>query len=408
MYVKRNLIKWVVAAAIMLVPFAVEAQTSSINAFSPYTMYGIGELNTPGSVAMRSMGGAGVAVRSINTINLLNPAANSIAPRKSFLFDFGVEGQNYYNSQTIENKTKNGTYNTFNIRDIAFRMPLGKNIGLGFSLTPYSSVGYRIKFDNPYDLNDPMWGNIGRIHYDYHGEGDVTEVKLGLGWEIFKNFSIGVAAQYYWGCIDRSYTANATAFIPNGSNSVFSITGLDKYQISSIKGQIGLQWNAILNDKHILTLGGTFDFGGDVKPERRSTVTVNNIQQTEVRNDDMYQKMVMPRQVTVGVNYQTLSWNFVADYTFQNWGGSNAVKVNTGSTGAQAVKPFYEVAYTNTNSVRMGVEYTPSRYDVRKFWKRWSYRAGAHYGNYYQTYDREKLTEFSVSLGVGKIGRAHV
>ena len=39
------------------------AQTGSINAFSPYTMYGIGEVNTPGSLIQRSMGGVGVASR---------------------------------------------------------------------------------------------------------------------------------------------------------------------------------------------------------------------------------------------------------------------------------------------------------------------------------------------------------
>lgn len=403
MYEKKNLIKWVAVVAVavvMLIPSTAKAQTSSINAFSPYTMYGIGELNTPGNVAMRSMGGAGVAVRSINTINLLNPAANSIAPQKSFLFDFGVEGQNYYNSQTVENATKKGVYNTFNFRDIAFRMPLAKKLGVGFSLTPYSSVGYRIKYDNPYSLDDPMWGNMGRIQYDYHGEGDVTEVKLGLGYELFKNFSIGIAAQYFWGNIDRTYTAHATSFIPNGSNSVFSLKGLDNYRISSIKGQIGVQWNALMNDKHLLTVGGTFDFGGDVSPKRRSSVTVNNIQQTEVRGEDMYLDLVMPRQVVVGFNYQTLKWNIACDYVFQNWGGSNSEKVQTGATN-RGDHRFYEVAYTNTSAVRMGVEYTPSRMDVRHFMKRWSYRAGFHYGSYNQTYDNEKLAEYSVSLGVG-------
>ena len=53
---KNTLIKLVVIAAVMI-PYASAAQTSSINAFSPYTMYGIGEQNTPGTLPMRSMGG---------------------------------------------------------------------------------------------------------------------------------------------------------------------------------------------------------------------------------------------------------------------------------------------------------------------------------------------------------------
>ena len=43
MQVKNTLIKLLVAAA-ALFPAAVWAQTSSINAFSPYTMYGIGRV----------------------------------------------------------------------------------------------------------------------------------------------------------------------------------------------------------------------------------------------------------------------------------------------------------------------------------------------------------------------------
>ena len=241
MQVKNTLIKLVVIAAVMI-PCAAAAQTSSINAFSPYTMYGIGEQNTPGTLPMRSMGGVGVAMRSSGVVNLLNPAAFSAAPQKSFLFNFGLEGQNYYNSQKVDGMSKSTAYNTFNFHDIAFQLPLAKKLGLGFSLTPYSSVGYRTKYTHDYDPSDPVWGNVGRAQYIYQGEGDVTEVKLGVGWELFKNFSLGIAAQYYWGDIDRSFVMTPTPITGDGSYS--STVGTDNYSISSIKGQIGVQWNA--------------------------------------------------------------------------------------------------------------------------------------------------------------------
>ena len=105
MPVKNTLIKLLVAVA-ALFPVAASAQTSSINAFSPYTMYGIGEVNTPGTLPMRSMGGVGVAMRSTGVVNLLNPAGFSAAPQKTFLFNFGLEGQNYYNSQKVAGEAK--------------------------------------------------------------------------------------------------------------------------------------------------------------------------------------------------------------------------------------------------------------------------------------------------------------
>ncbi len=141
------------------------------------------------------------AVRA--SVNLLNPAAFSAAPQKTFLFNFGLEGQNYYNSQKVDGMSKSTAYNTFNFHDIAFQLPVAKRLGLGFSLTPYSSVGYRTKYYPRLRSADPVCANVGNIQYIYQGEGDVTEVKVGVGWELFKNFSVGIAAQYYWGDIDR-------------------------------------------------------------------------------------------------------------------------------------------------------------------------------------------------------------
>lgn len=396
MRVKNTLIKLVVAAAAMF-PFSVLAQTSSINAFSPYTMYGIGELNTPGTLPTRSMGGAGVALRNSGIVNLLNPASYSVAPQKTFLFTFGVEGQNYYNSQKVEGEAKSTAYNTFNFRDIAFQMPLGKKIGLGFSLTPYSSVGYRTQYTHEYRPDDPVWGNVGRVNYVYAGEGDVTEVKLGIGWEVFKNFSIGAAAQYYWGDIDRSYGMQATAITGDGT---FNATvGSDNYSISSIKGQVGVQWNALLTRKRVLTVGATYDFGGDLSPRVTATNYISNVNSSLIKGDTTNLKLVLPRQLQAGVYYQDEKWAVGLDYVYQNWGGRNEATQQTGVSGED--RTSYEVAYANTSTVKIGVEFTPNRYDVRRFLKRWSYRAGFRYGDYNQTYNGERLGQWAVTAGFG-------
>ena len=354
MEVKNTLIKLVVAAAAMF-PFAVSAQTSSINAFSPYTMYGIGEQNTPGTLQMRSMGGAGVAMRSVSTVNLLNPAAYSAAPQKTFLFNFGLEGQNYYNAQTVGGVGKRTAYNTFNFHDIAFQMPVAKRLGLGFSLTPYSSVGYRTKYYHEYDPEDPIYANVGNIQYNYQGEGDVTEVKVGLGWEPFKNFSVGIAAQYYWGDIDRTFVMTPTAI--TGEGTFTSTVGQDNYSISSIKGQVGVQWNAILNAKRILTFGATYDFGGDLNPEVTKKLYIGDLYNTVVKGDTTHLKLVLPRQLAVGAYYQTGRWAVGVDYVFQNWGGRNSGYEMTGTSGSGENKTEYKVAYTNTSTIKMGVEY---------------------------------------------------
>jgi hypothetical protein len=368
------------------------AQTSSINAFSPYSMYGIGELQTPGVTAMRSMGGVGLGLRSTMLINTLNPAAYSMTPQQSCLFDFGAEATNFYNKQNSYSGSSvtsaKTSYNTVNIRDIALQLPLARHLGLGFSLTPYSSIGYRVTAD---DQTDEMWGNVGRVQYVYSGEGDLTEVKVGLGWQPFKRFSIGIAAQYYWGDIDRTYQTTVTNNIVNGS-TINTTTGTDSYEISRIKMQLGLQANLIQNNQRILTLGATYDLGGNLSPNVERTVTIGDIYSTTVRSDTTAMTVKLPKQVGVGLYYQDAKVSAGVDYIYQNWESNEAYdKVEGAAT----------VAYKNTSTIKLGIEYTPNRMDIRHYLNRWAYRAGFRYGNYYQSFEGKTLYQYAVTAGVG-------
>lgn len=388
----RLALLWVVA--MLLLGVSAQAQSGSINAFSPYTMYGIGEVNTPGTIAQRSMGGVGVATRQAGTINLLNPAGLSMVSRKSFLLNFGGEGQNYYNSQTLNGDAKKSAHNSFSIRDIAVLMPLYKSLGLSVSVTPYSSVGYQMMYDHAFSENDPVWGNVGRVNYQYQGEGDVTEVKLGIGYELFKNFSIGVAMQYYWGDIDRSFVMVPVAIVGGGTFN--SISGQSKYSVSRLKAQVGVQWNAILTEKRILTFGAAFDFGGDLNPNVSQSIYGHD---TVVKGDTTHMALSLPRKLVAGVFYQNAKLAVGVDYDYQNWGSSNKTSEMTGVNAATGTA--FKVAYRDTHAIKAGVEFTPARYDVRRFWKRWSYRAGLRYGSFHQSYDGHDLTEMAVTCGVG-------
>lgn len=109
----------VVLALLLALPAAAWAQSSSLNTFSPYTFYGIGDFSTQGPGYMRSMGGAGIGLRNALKINYLNPASYSILKQKTFLFNVEIEGNNTY-SKTSAAKT---SHNSFNVRDIALAFP---------------------------------------------------------------------------------------------------------------------------------------------------------------------------------------------------------------------------------------------------------------------------------------------
>ena len=378
--------------AIICLPAAVSGQTSSINSFSPYSMYGIGEINTPGTLQMRAMGGAGVAQRLPSSVNTLNPASYSSTLQRSFLFNFGVDGAYYKNMQTIysgdsQRSAKTG-FGTFNFHEIAVQFPLARGLGMGLSLNPYSSVGYRMQgFEN----NDEVLADVGRVRYRYSGEGDITEVKIGIGWEVFKHFSIGAAMQYYWGDIDRNYTTAATTSYGDGTFS--STVGSENYAVSRIKCQFGLQWVIYQSTRHVLTFGATYDLGGALAPKVTNSLYINNVFQSNVVYSTQRLDLRLPQQVSGGFYYQNQKMTVAADYTYQNWAARNSQ--------VEMIADGFEVSYADTHTYKVGFEYTPNLYDVRNYLRRVRYRAGFRMGDYYQSFQGKKIKQYALTAGLG-------
>ncbi|MBQ5690946.1 MAG: hypothetical protein IIV24_05590, partial [Alistipes sp.] len=367
--------------AVMSVSSASAQGGAAVSAYSPYTMFGIGELQTIGTTQMRSMGGVGVAWRSNQMPSLVNPAGYSATLQKSFLFNVGIEGnflQNVQRQYTGDSYTtaKNGK-NSVNIHEIAVQFPLAKRLGLGLSLMPYSSVGYKMSF---LDQSPEVAGNVGAASYTYSGDGDVTEVKLGVGWEPFKNFSIGIAAKYYWGKITHNYTSAVdNNFV--GQGTYLSVVGEDEYAISNFKFQVGLQWDALATDKHLLTFGATYDYGGGLRPKVTKSLLLNNVYNTEVFRETGISQMQLPHSVKAGVMYQSTTIMAAVEYEFQAWGSGNKGRFEENVNNNMTVK------YVDTHTAKVGLSYTPNRFDARNYFKRIAYRVGARYSNYYQEYN---------------------
>jgi hypothetical protein len=248
------------------------------------------------------------------------------------------------------------------------------------------------------DQNEDNWADIGHVAYSYLGDGDITEVKAALGWEPWKNFSIGVAAKYFWGNIERNYTTSITNVI-TGTGNYASTKGIDRYRVHNFKLQAGLQRNIISNDKRLLTVGATYDLGGRLNPEIQNYVytnnTINNIQNSPVRNDIETMDLRVPHEFGAGVFYRNRMLAFGVDYKYSAWGSNND------SYGENANSKDVTVAYTNTHNLKMGFEITPKSTDVRSYFNRMSYRVGARFGNYYQTFAGQQLNQMALTAGIG-------
>lgn len=370
---------------------------AAVTAYSPYTMFGIGELQTIGTAQMRAMGGVGVAWYSTQMPSLVNPAGYSATLQKSFLFGFGAEANFLQNSQYKYDGagkhigTAKNAKNTANFHEIAVQFPVAKKLGIGLSLMPYSSVGYKMAF---LETSDNIAGNVGTASYTYSGDGDITEVKLGIGWEPFKGFSIGAAAKYYWGKIDHNYASSIeNNFV--GENSFYTVNGSDEYAVSNFKFQVGLLWNIIANEKNMLSLGATYDYGGSLRPKVTKKIYLNDQYETHAYKESSESQMRLPHVAKVGVMYQSVKWVAAVEYEFNAWGSGNKGRFEENINGGMKVK------YVDTHTVKAGLAYTPNRFDVRNYLKRISYRVGFRYSNYYQTYNDCAIPQYAVTAGLG-------
>ena len=104
--------KILLIVATIFCSLTLSAQNDAYNSFSPYSMYGIGDLSRFGTAYNRSMGGVGIATRDKRNVNILNPAAVTERDIQSFMLDFSITQGNRYYAQ----KDLHSSNNTFNIK----------------------------------------------------------------------------------------------------------------------------------------------------------------------------------------------------------------------------------------------------------------------------------------------------
>ncbi len=376
----KKILNSLLGAMILFSAISVSAQENGLSAYSLYTFYGIGDIATQGPTYLRSMGGASVAFRSPNMLNYTNPAAYSAVARNTFLFNVGLEQQNYY----VKSADKSTAFNTFNLRNIAFEFPVAAKMGVGISIAPYSDVGYRLSVE---DTDPNVVGNIGNVNYRYYGEGGLSQIKAGFGWEIFNNFSIGAHLVFYRGYISRvfSTTINNITGVPYYYNA----SGEQNEEISSLFGEFGVQYMMIDNTQTKFTIGATYHPGGKMHNKSYRYMPSSSMENDTLIYSTYNMGFELPTTWSVGLNFKKRRYMLAADYEFKDWGKRNKDDVTE------------QREFRDTNSFKVGGEYTPSAGDVRSFLKRLTYRAGFRYSDYYMRIYGQDINEKVITLGVG-------
>ncbi|MDR0567013.1 MAG: hypothetical protein LBG47_08285 [Prevotellaceae bacterium] len=370
-----KLTKWIfIGAGVCIASSAHAQENSSINTYSPYSMYGLGDIVQPGFTATGNMGGITTGVRETRQIDYVNPAGASARDSLTFVLDFGGEMKNFY-SKTA---SLNTSYNTANFHHIAIAFPVGR-FGVSAGMTPFSSVGYEIE---QRDRRNDVVAGMGDVRYFYRGENGLNQLFLNLGFNATSRLAVGAGVRYLFGNVSHYYNTlfNTNAYYANVYSS-------EVQKISDFVPLLGAQYTQPLNEKQRLVFGASWQPQVSLSgTQSLQSQILSNSGYDTVAASSGRSAVLLPMQLNLGASITaTEKWMLGAEFNYQDW---SKVKVlnHTDEMG-------------RSYSLRLGGYYIPNRYDVRYFWKRLTYRGGLRYSQTPPLYNGNTVTDIALNAG---------
>ena len=363
---------------------------------SPYTRYGFGQLSDQSTTANRGMGGISYGLRN-KLINIGNPASYSAIDSITFLFDAGISLQNAnFSSGDTKMNAKNSSLDY-----IALQFRLRRHIGVTLGFLPFSNISYSFSGSAREVPNSDGSSNANPTYsYEsFSGDGGLHQAFVGIGAEVFKNFSIGANFSYLYG--DYTHTISNTY----SNSAAWSNTRNYQADISTYKLDFGAQYTFDIHEKHQFTVGAAYSLGHNIDNEAykiqqmQSSSTV--MQQTI---DTIRNAFELPQKIGVGVTYvYDNRLTLGLDYTLQQWSGMKfphfQANPNSPTDAASSENDYEQWKFKDLSRISFGAEYVPNPVG-RGFFQRMHYRVGAYYTAPYIQVKNSDMREFGVEGGV--------
>lgn len=369
------------------------AQTSDI---SPYSRYGIGDLQNESSVLNFSMGGTGIAYHNDETtpffVNLKNPASyaygfipvydsSGTVGLKMVAFDAGLQ-DNMVNLSSPGGQTasSNNAYLSY----LALNMPISRHVGLAMGMVPVSSEGYNIT-TNPVVDSDGFSSKT-TVQNNYQGAGGISKIFVGAAYAPWKYFSIGANVSYLYGNLTNTEEINY-----NNAN-IFNTYKGENVNVHGFTADFGAMCTIPLWGDWTVSLGATFAPAMNLNANYNIlSVSQNSIgtNMDTLQDSGSVGKLKIPMMYGGGITIkQGDRWTFSADYTVQQWG------------------QFYYLGQsenlTNSYTYGVGLQYVPKKDFPKTYLQRIHYRIGYSYSlNYLDLYNTPLIDQgFSAGIGL--------
>ena len=370
------MVKKILIAFFCVMAHGLFAQNGTI---SPYSYFGIGDHRDQGTVDNQMMGGISVYGDSIH-INLTNPAAYS--KLRLTAYTAGISRREYRLKDW--NEQQNTSVTTLDYLAIGF--PLSNKMGMGFGVMPFTSVGY--------SLNDTRTNGEGaEVTNIYTGDGGLNRIFASVGFEPFKDLSLGVTANFNFGSLQyqRVQSVEGVQF-GTLDNRESKINGYDfNYALNytpKIKDRYTLFASVVVNTQGNLISKNTQTLGSFSLTNGNNVEVVDvDLDATNLRNTELK----IPTRTTLGLGFgEDKKWFMGAEYSFQQY-----------SDFDNSFLGLQNVTYNDASTYAFGGYWVPDYRALSGYFKRVTYRAGLRYDVSGLEVNGKEINNFGITFGLG-------
>ena len=350
---------------------------SQRSSYSPYSYFGVGETNFTATVENQMMGGNTAYYDSVHQ-NMNNAA--SLAKLKFVNYSVGVDLKN--TSYLSDSENEKSTAAAINYISVAIPTNL---LSFSFGIKPKTSVGYLLENDDksrtPSELNR------------FTGSGGISNAFVSIGFELFKNWGLGVSSSYAFGNLNHYHIKileDVELYTRVASES--SVSGLD-YNFSSVyqktfNEKITLYTSIVYqpeanyksrNNQAIQTINPNGNFGGDSEEIDLSALGLKN---TNIK---------IPSSLSFGLGFgQDKKWFLGLNYLRTDEGGYK-----------NQLMGLDNVEFKSSQTYSVGGFFLPKYDSFTDYFKTLTYRVGLRYKNGGLYVNNQQINEIGLNFGFG-------
>jgi len=356
---------------LFLVPVGLQLQAQTNT--SPYSILGIGDIESKDYGKFFGMSSASTGIQSSSYVNLSNPASLTSLDPNMFNLDFNVRLRfsqfKYPGSDTFTASNSDAQLERFSV---TFRP--GKTWGMSFGLRSFSSSNYNLS-----ELLNFGNGSNSNILRNVTGSGGINQVFLANAFKLNKNFSVGLTSSFLFGSIKRSTSYIYPQIDVNIQRNEYQV-------LKGFQFQGGLQYTGKITKGLRQTIGLTLSNPLTLKGRyEMEYVNIDSTLKPTLKNNQTFK---VPLQFGAGYSLVIKDvFTIAADYRYSDWNGAALNYPNAFTTPASRYS--------------FGVQYAPIKNMGGQMREKFFIQAGVAYEEGYVTVDNRQINDMSATLGLG-------